>query len=85
MSGCILPYLYITGNPKNGGSGHTLCLNVVSQQGTEDWQEFLNELSDRWRQIPGVRFHWAKQWSMLHDIDTIIREVSILSLNTCFD
>ena len=30
MSGCILPYLYITGNPKNGGSGHTLCLGVYN-------------------------------------------------------
>ena len=28
MSGCILPYLYITGNPNNGGSGHSLCLGV---------------------------------------------------------
>ena len=30
MSGSILPYLYITGNPKTGGSVHSLCLGVYN-------------------------------------------------------
>ena len=69
---------YFSGNPKNGGSGHTLYLNINSITETEGWEDFIKEVTSKWRQIPGLRFHWAKQWGMLNGIEDFIRDVRIL-------
>ena len=55
-------------------------LNINSLTGTEGWVDFLKEVTNKWRQIPGLRFHWAKQWSMLDGIEDFIREVGKMTL-----
>jgi len=57
-----------------GGSGKTLCLEVlgIAEQPDNNWENFTKEVTNKWLQIkPGGKTpipHWAKQWSYLPDI-----------------
>ncbi|KAJ8311429.1 hypothetical protein KUTeg_010784 [Tegillarca granosa] len=64
----------VIGNPKNGGSGHVVYLEILSVIGTEGWEDFCKEIGTEWMKYGGVP-HLAKQWSFLPGIDAHIRQM----------
>ena len=52
----------VVGNPSEGGSGHTVYLEVLSFTNTPGWKEFANRVAQEFMKIEGTRFHWAKEW-----------------------
>lgn len=68
-----------TGNiahPRYGGSGHVVCIEVLSLKGTKTWEEFSRAVGKEWMELGGVP-HLAKQYDHLPDIFKYIRQVRI--------
>lgn len=54
-------------NPRYGGSGHVVCIEVLSLKGTKNWEEFSTAVGKEWIALGGVP-HLAKQYDHLPDI-----------------
>lgn len=54
-------------NPKYGGTGHVVCIEVLCLKGTESWKEFNEAVGQKWIEMGGVP-HLAKQYDQLEGI-----------------
>ena len=72
--------MLISGSKKFGGHGQTLILEVVSFQGTPEWEDFCQDVSSLWMKLPGARLHWGKYWPSIDNLNGFIRNVSIKNL-----
>ena len=68
----------IVGNPKEGGSGHTFYVEILSYAHTPGWKEFANRLAKELLKMPGVQFHWAKEWDYVDGVEQHIQKVCCL-------
>lgn len=59
-------------NPKYGGSGHVVCIEVLCLKGTESWKDFSEAVGQKWSDLGGVP-HLAKQYDQLEGIFESIR------------
>lgn len=59
-------------NPKYGGSGHVVCIEVLCLKGTESWKDFSEAVGQKWSDLGGVP-HLAKQYDPLEGIFESIR------------
>nr|XP_034307480.1 uncharacterized protein LOC105321767 isoform X1 [Crassostrea gigas] len=59
-------------NPRYGGSGHVVCIEILSLKGTEYWEEFSAAVGKEWMALEGVP-HLAKQYDHLPGIFDDIR------------
>lgn len=75
---CVFSDAYLgTGsiaNPRYGGTGHVVCIEVLSLKGTKHWEEFSTAVGKEWMELGGVP-HLAKQFEHLPDIYADIRQV----------
>ncbi|XP_034316358.2 L-gulonolactone oxidase-like [Magallana gigas] len=60
-------------NPRYGGTGHVVCIEVLSLKGTKHWEEFSTAVGKEWMELGGVP-HLAKQFEHLPDIYADIRQ-----------
>lgn len=60
-------------NPEYGGSGHVVCIEVLSLKGTKNWAEFSSAIGKEWMELGGVP-HMAKQYDHLPNIFEHIRQ-----------
>lgn len=60
-------------NPEYGGSGHVVCIEVLSLKGTKNWAEFSTSVGQEWMKLGGVP-HLAKQYDHLPTIFDHIRK-----------
>lgn len=78
--GCFFSDAYLgTGsiaNPRYGGSGHVVCIEILSLKGTEYWEEFSAAVGKEWMALGGVP-HLAKQYDHLPGIFDDIRHVGL--------
>lgn len=63
-------------NPKYGGTGHVVCIEVLCLKGTESWKEFNEAVGQKWIEMGGVP-HLAKQYDQLEGIFESTISVSI--------
>ena len=75
----------IVGNPREGGSGHTVYLEILSYSHTTGWEEFASRVGSELMKIPGLRFHWAKEWDYVKDFDVYIQKVKGHTFQMDFD
>lgn len=60
----------VIGNPDYGGSGHVVCIEILSLKGTTDWPEFSKVVGEKWmnnKDIQGVP-NLAKQYDHIPGI-----------------
>lgn len=61
-------------NPQYGGSGHVVCIEVLSLKGTKHREEFNTAVGKEWMGLGGVP-HLAKQFEHIPDIYAYIEKV----------
>ena len=65
----------IVGNPNEGGSGHTFYIEIISYTKTPFWKEFVNKVARELLKMPGVQFHWGKEWEYIDGVEKHIQQV----------
>lgn len=56
------------------GEGEVVCIEVLSLEGTKDWDEFSKKVGQEWMKLGGVP-HLAKQYEHLPNIYEHITKV----------
>lgn len=64
----------VLGNPATGGSGHVICIEIISSPGSKEWDRFSKDVGQEWMSLGGVP-HLAKHWDHLPGIYEHIQEV----------
>ena len=65
----------VLANPATGGSGHVICIEILSSPGAKDWLRFSRDVGQEWMALGGVP-HLAKHWDHLPGIYEHIQEVT---------
>lgn len=65
----------VLGNPATGGSGHVICIEIISSPGSKEWDRFSKDVGQEWMSLGGVP-HLAKHWDHLPGIYEHIQEVT---------
>ena len=78
-STCNMVFASIPGNPKNGGSGHTVYIEVLSYTGTPLWKEFCDKVFKKWRKY-NPTIHLAKEWQLLDGGEQYMKQVLLLEI-----
>ena len=68
----------IVGSPKEGGSGHVFYIEILSYSHTPHWRDFANKVAQHLMKIPGVMFHWGKEWEYVDGSAKHIQKVIYL-------
>ncbi|XP_052681337.1 uncharacterized protein LOC128162190 [Crassostrea angulata] len=63
----------VLGNPATGGSGHVICIEIISSPGSKEWDRFSKDVGQEWMSLGGVP-HLAKHWDHLPGIYEHIQE-----------
>nr|XP_022307980.1 uncharacterized protein LOC111113982 [Crassostrea virginica] len=63
----------VLANPATGGSGHVICIEILSSPGAKDWLRFSRDVGQEWMALGGVP-HLAKHWDHLPGIYEHIQE-----------
>ena len=66
----------VLGNPKNGGSGHTFYLEILSFEDSPTALNFFQDVFEYWKGLTKIKPlpHWGKMWSFLKGGDEYVRE-----------
>lgn len=43
----------VLGNPATGGSGHVICIEIISSPGSKEWDRFSKDVGQEWMSLGG--------------------------------